>query len=269
MSILFEDSRTQLVADSKRGKKERDGKNRFQKRLKSHVASSVRQYNRIDMNELFKNNIITISIEVKGETDDYLVKISYGGFLDALKDELKRNNTEIIDLRLIIRSLIIAFNRNDVYISCSCPDFFYRFGYWATINNINSGEPQLIPSDETNPNNHLGPGCKHVMLVLSNTSWLIKVASVINNYIKYMAKHREQQYATIIYPAIYNKKYTGPVQQNIFDDEIETDTEVIDKSNEEGRVSGRFSSENQPVRNPSIRKARKRNMEITDEEEGE
>ena len=98
MSILFEDSRTQLVADSKRGKKERDGKNRFQKRLKSHVASSVRQYNRIDMNELFKNNIITISIEVKGETDDYLVKISYGGFLDALKDELKRNNTEIIDL---------------------------------------------------------------------------------------------------------------------------------------------------------------------------
>lgn len=129
MSILFEDSRTQLVADSKRGKKERDGKNRFQKRLKSHVASSVRQYNRIDMNELFKNNIITISIEVKGETDDYLVKISYGGFLDALKDELKRNNTEIIDLRLIIRSLIIAFNRNDVYISCSCPDFFYRFGY--------------------------------------------------------------------------------------------------------------------------------------------
>ena len=38
MSILFEDSRTQLVADSKRGKKERDGKNRFQKRLKSHVS---------------------------------------------------------------------------------------------------------------------------------------------------------------------------------------------------------------------------------------
>ena len=119
MSILFEDSRTQLVADSKRGKKERDGKNRFQKRLKSHVASSVRQYNRIDMNELFKNNIITISIEVKGETDDYLVKISYGGFLDALKDELKRNNTEIIDLRLIIRSLIITFNRNEFYISFS------------------------------------------------------------------------------------------------------------------------------------------------------
>ncbi len=149
----------------------------------------------------------------------------------------------------------------------NCSDFFYRFGYWATVNNINSGEPQLIPSDETNPNNDLGPGCKHVMLVLSNTSWLIKVASVINNYIKYMLKYREKQYADIIYPAIYGKKYEKPVQQNIFDDEMETDTETIDKSNEEGRVSGRFSSENQPSRNPSIRKAQERKNKSPEEEE--
>ncbi len=405
MFIINEDKRTQLVADSKRGKKERDGLTRYQKRLKSKVANSVKEFNRIDMNELFKNNIITISINVRGETDNYLVKISYGGFLDALKDELRRTGKEIIDLRLIIRALIIAFNKEDVYISCSClhpdtkiklldgssptvaemktrfdkgetlyvysvdekgdfkpgkvekvwvtkttkdfikitldnnqeilttpdhlymlrdgsyeqaqnlkinqslmplytkiikvekitledtpvydikvkdyhnfltdagvilhncSDFFYRFGYWATINNINSGEPQLIPSDETNPNNDLGPGCKHVMLVLSNTSWLIKVASVINNYIKYMLKYREKQYADIIYPAIYGKKYEKPVQQNIFDDEMETDTETIDKSNEEGRVSGRFSSENQPSRNPSIRKAQERKNKSPEEEE--
>ena len=258
MFIINEDKRTQLVADSKRGKREKDGLTRYQKRLKSRVANSVREFNNIDMNELFKNNIITISINVKGETDNYLVKISYGGFLDTLKDELKRTGKEIIDLRLIIRALIITFNKEDVYISCSCEDFFYRFGYWATVNKINSGEPQLIPSDETNPNNDLGPGCKHIMLVLSNTSWLIKVASVINNYIKYMEKYRQQQYANIIYPAIYNKKYEKPVQQNIFGDEIETDTETIDRSNEEGRIRGRFSSENQPLRNPSIRKMREK-----------
>ena len=53
MMIITEDSRNQLMAKSKQGRKERDGKTRFQKRLKSHVASSTRQYNRINMDEFF------------------------------------------------------------------------------------------------------------------------------------------------------------------------------------------------------------------------
>ena len=85
MMIITEDSRNQLMAKSKQGRKERDGKTRFQKRLKSHVASSTRQYNRINMDEFFKKDILSISIEVKGETDNYLVKISYGGVLNALQ----------------------------------------------------------------------------------------------------------------------------------------------------------------------------------------
>ena len=44
MNILFEDSRNSLIANSKNVDKERDGKTRYQKRLKSHVASSTRQY---------------------------------------------------------------------------------------------------------------------------------------------------------------------------------------------------------------------------------
>lgn len=169
MMIITEDSRNQLMAKSKQGRKERDGKTRFQKRLKSHVASSTRQYNRINMDEFFKKDILSISIEVKGETDNYLVKISYGGVLNALQQEIKRNNGQL-ELRNIIKALVIAFNKEDVYIMCTCPDWKYRFGYWATKNNITSGEPELRPSDETNPNDDLGAGCKHVLLVLSNTS---------------------------------------------------------------------------------------------------
>ena len=125
----------------------------------------------------------------------------------------------------------------------NCLDFFYRFSYWATVKDINSGEPQLIPAKITNPTNNKGPGCKHVMLVLSNTVWLLKVASVINNYIKYMERYRQNDYAKIIYPAIYGKEYTQPVQLSIDDskDETLTDDETfIDTTNEYGRTSGRF-----------------------------
>ena len=81
------------------------------------------------------------------------------------------------------------------------------------------------------------------MLVLSNTVWLLKVASVINNYIKYMERYRQNDYAKIIYPAIYGKEYTQPVQLSIDDskDETLTDDETfIDTTNEYGRTSGRF-----------------------------
>lgn len=240
---LNEDSRNQLVTRSKQGQREKDGLTRYQKRLKSKIGSNTRQYNRLNMNQLFKQGILTIGIEVRGETDDYIVKIKYGGFLDALHTQLRDGNE--IELRNIIKALVIAFNKEDVYIDCSCPDFRYRFGYWATKNNIGSGEPELRPSDETNPNDNLGPGCKHILLVLANTSWIIKVASVIRNYIKYMEQHMKQQYSTIIYPAIYGKKYEEPVQQNMFDtDELDTDTDTIDTSNKEARTRGQFKAGN-------------------------
>ena len=241
---LNEDSRTQLVARSKTGKRERDGKTRYEKRLKSKVATSTKQYNKINMYELFKNGIVTIGIEVKGETDNYIVTMSYGGVLDELRNLLKRNN-DVLDLKSVIKSLVIAFNKNDVYIRCTCPDFFYRFGYWATKNNIISGDVQLIPSDETNPKDDLGPACKHVLLVLSNTSWLIKVASVIRNYIIYMEKHMHNQYTKIIYPAVYGKAYQDPVQIDMFDDdELETDETALDKSNVYARTKTQFKPGN-------------------------
>ena len=167
--FIYEDKRSQLMTKSKQGEREKDGLTRYQKRVKSRVSSSNKQYNRIDMNQLFKDGILTVGIEVHGETDDYIVKISYGGFLDALREEIKRNN-DTLELRNIVRALVIAFNREDVYIRCSCPDFAFRFGYWATKNDIITGEPELRPSDETNPNDTLGAGCKHIMLVLANTS---------------------------------------------------------------------------------------------------
>ena len=244
--MLLEDRRNELISKGQRGEREKgDGKTRYQKRVKSRFSTSTAEYNKIDMNALFKDNILTVRVPVVGETDNYLVTMKFGGFLDLLRNRLKKDDTEILDLKEVIRALLDAFNSDSVYIFCQCPDFKYRFQYFATVTNINAGEPQLIPSDITNPNNKLGPGCKHIMLVLANTSWLIKVASVINNYVRYIGGHRPRDYADIIYPAIYGKKYEKPVQLSLDDsDELISDEETINISNKEGRTRTQFKPGN-------------------------
>lgn len=261
--ILLEDSRNTLLNKSKSDSIK--SKQRYNRRTKSKVANTVKQYNDIDMNKLFKLDILTININVVGETDNYIVKISFGGFLDELHEQLKGDRK--LDLGCILRALISAFNKDDVYISCSCPDNYYRFSYVQTRMGTNSGEPQNIPAPIRNPKNNLGSGCKHILLVLSNTSWLIKVASVINNYTKYMEIHYPKMYADIIYPAIYEKEYEEPVQISFEDeDDLSSDKELIDTSNEEGRKRGQFKQGNtQGVRFAS--KPRSIQQSFEDEEE--
>lgn len=261
LEALHEDTRSQLIDKSKASQK---GRQRFNKRTKSSLSSSVSQYNEIDMNKLFKDNILTVGIKIKGETDDYVVTIKFGGFLDFLNQEVVRNDG-VLDLRGITVALVRAFNSDNVYIRCSCPDFYYRFGYWDTVKNIITGTPQNIPSPITNPDNKLGASCKHILLVLSNTSWLVKIASVINNYVKYMERNYKSAYSNVIYPAIYKKKYEEPVQTSIFDkDVLDTDKETIDISNKQAVDRNRFQQGNKQ----GVRFAPKDiQMSIEDEEE--
>lgn len=241
--LLNEKTRNQLVSNSKNSKKERDGKNRYQKRVKSKIGSSVKEYNKINMDKFFKQNILDVNIQVYGETDNYLVKLSFGEILDNLKTLLKGKGK--VELRDIVRALVIGFNKDNVYISCTCPDFRYRIQYWATKDKFNSGAPELRPSDVTNPDNSLGDGCKHVMLVLSNTAWIVKTASVIKNYISYMEKHNKKLYADYIFPAIFGREYEEPVQLSLFDkDELDTDETTLDASNKLSRNKGQFKSGN-------------------------
>lgn len=239
---LHEDSRTALLSKTKRTDK---GFQRFKRRVKSRVANSVKQYNNIDMNKLFKQDILTVDIQVKGETDTYIVKISFGGFLELLHDQLKKQE---FNLKAVTRALINGFNRDDVYIHCSCPDAQYRFAYWQTKKKTNSGDPETRPANITNPDDSLGEGCKHVMLVLSNTSWLLKVASTIFNYVNYMEKHYERLYKKIIYPAIFQMPYEEPEQleiDGVHSDELETDKDTIDKSNVHARTKNQFQQGNE------------------------
>lgn len=243
LKYLNEDSRQKLITKSKNSKK---GKQRYDRRHKSKVANTVKAMNSIDMNKLFKQDVLTVNLPVQGETDDYVVRITFGGFLEILRDQLQ--DGQELSYRDISKAAIIGFNKDDVFINCSCPDFRYRFNYYAYKNNISSGAPETRPSKITNPDDKLGSACKHVLLVLSNTSWIMRVARVITNYIKYMESHYQKLYADIIYPAIYGKDYEEPVELVIDEpDELatDTDTEVIDVANKYNKERTQFKQGNQ------------------------
>lgn len=189
MNILFEKSRNELISQSKRGEREKgDGKTRYEKRLKSKISSSNRSYNRIDMNTLFKEGILTVGIEVKGETDNYIVKISYGNFIDTLR-ELMRNNNEELNLRVVIKTLTVAFNRGDVYLHCSClhPDTKVKLldGTCPTVaemqKRFESGEKLYVYS--VDKNGDFKPGEVEKVWQTGYASKLIKVTLDNGEYI--------------------------------------------------------------------------------------
>lgn len=245
MQFLTEDKRQSLINKSKASEK---GKKRFDRRNKSKVANTVKSFNSIDMNKLFKEDILTVNIPVNGETDDYIVRITFGGFLEILRGHVSTDRE--LNFRDVARAAITGFNRDDVFIHCSCPDFKYRFNYYATRNSINSGTPETRPSKITNPDDSLGSACKHVLLVLNNTSWIIRVARVIVNYIKYMKMHYQKLYADIIHPAVYGVKYEEPVQLSIDDmdnDDMlasEEDNDKLDTANDYNRERTKFQKGN-------------------------
>lgn len=261
MNKLFEDSRAQLISKGKSGasyapQNQHLGKNRYQRRIHSHIAPSVKQYNEIDMDKFFKQDILDVNIEIKGETDNYFVKIKFGDILRYLQKEVERTNK--LDLRCVTRALVNSFNGDNVYIFCSCPDQKFRFGHYALIKDISSVDGQywnnrgdgLVvtrAAEITNPRDDKGPGCKHIMLVLSNTTWLIKVASVVYNYINYMEKHYERLYQQFIYPAVYGHEIPDDteVQLDIFDDTLTTDKDTIDTSNKYARTKSQFQKDNE------------------------
>ena len=264
---LNEDSRNQLLSKARKGAEYKGdkskGKNIYERRTKSKISNSVREYNQLDMNKFFKEDILDLYIKVHGETDDYMVGISFSGILELIREETEKDENLIVDLRLILKMLKRAFNREDhVMIRCSCPDFQYRHSYWCSVHDMILGDKENRPSDETNPHDDLGPACKHIILVLSNTAWCVKLASSINNYINYIKDHYENAYAEIIYPQLYGREYDQDVQLGLFDKD-ELDNTDTDQANEYGRTRGQFKKGNQS----GVQFAKNEPEEISDDDQ--
>ena len=200
---LDEATRNQLIAQSRNVGRYKDtsrGATRMERKKYSKVANAVKSYNEINMNDLWKSDILQVKIPIVGETDEYTVTIKLEGVVAELQKNIK-NNQNKFEFRTIIQALTKVFNTSDVYVKCKCPDFKYRFAHWNIVNNVSVDDSSQDPGPGkgiTNPNDDKGRGCKHILLVLSNGSWMMKVASVIVNYCHFLSEKKPDAFLKIV-----------------------------------------------------------------------
>lgn len=244
---LDEATRTQLVAQSRNVGKYKDtsrGVNRMARKKYSKIANAVKAYNAIDMNKVFKQDILQVNIPVVGETDEYTVTIKIEGVIAEIQKNIKNNGNKF-EYRTIIQALTKVFNTTDVYVKCTCPDFKYRFAHWNIIKNVSVDDSSQDPGPGkgiVNPNDDKGRGCKHVLLTLSNGEWMMKVASVINNYCHFLSEKKPEAFLKLVFPKLYGVPADEAAENDIVADneDLETGKDLIDIVNDWAKNRGKF-----------------------------
>jgi hypothetical protein len=244
---LDEATRTQLVAQSRNVGQYKDtsrGRNRLERKKYSKVVNSVKAFNSIDMNKLFKQDILQVNIPIVGETDEYTVTIKIEGVVAEMQKNIKNSGNKM-EFRTIIQSLTKVFNTTDVYVKCSCPDFKYRFAHWNIVKNVSVDDSSNDPGPGrgiVNPNDDKGRGCKHILLILSNGEWMMKVASVINNYCHFLSEKKPDAFLKLVFPKLYGVPADEAEENGLVADneDLETGKDLIDIVNEWARNRGKM-----------------------------
>jgi hypothetical protein len=244
---LNEATRTQLVAQSRNVgayKNQERGRNRMERKKFSKIANSVKSYNEIDMNKLFKQDILQVNIPVVGESDEYTVTIKLNGVAAEIQKNIKNNGNKF-EYRTVIQALTKVFNTTDVYVKCRCPDFKYRFAHWNIIKNVSVDDSSQDPGPGkgiTNPNDDKGRGCKHILLCLSNGAWMMKVASVIVNYCHFLSEKKPEAFLKLVFPKLYGVPADEAADNGLVEDneDLETGKDLIDVVNDWARNRGKF-----------------------------
>jgi len=80
------------------------------------------------MNNLFKKDILQVTIPVVGETSNYNVTIKMDGVVAEIAKNIKNNGNKL-EYRTIIQALTKVFNSANIYVKCTCADYKYRFAH--------------------------------------------------------------------------------------------------------------------------------------------
>lgn len=132
----------------------------------------ARDFDNVDFAKLFTDDEFVWMSRV----GDYVVTVCFLGAFDELRMRLRsmrgRNRWKRITLRDVVESLSRALDTEDLYVNCSCPDFIYRFSFWATQQECKYGDPENRPPKVRNVNNNKGYVCKHILAVLYGKRWV-------------------------------------------------------------------------------------------------
>lgn len=274
--LLLEDTRTMLVSKSRSAGTYQDtsrGKNRFERKKYSQVAKTVKQYNKIDMNQLFKEDILEVSIPVVGEHDSYTVSVKMEGVVKEIAANIKNNKNQL-EYRTVVQAITKVFNSSNIWVKCTCKDYKYRFAHWNIVNNVSVDDSSSDPGPGkgiVNPKDDKGRGCKHVLLVLANGDWLMKVASVINNYIHYAEEKLQQPFLKLIFPKLYGYPAEEMVEQDLIDTDeyLDSSEGLIDAINAYGKNRGKYKAgtNKNPVTGTGGKQKTEKPEEVKEEEE--
>ena len=113
------------------------------------------------------------------------------------------------------------------------------------VNNISVDDSSQDPGPGkgiANPNDDKGRGCKHVLLCISNGNWMMKVASVINNYCHYLSEKKPEAFLKLVFPKLYGVPADEAAENDLVEDneDLETGTDLIDIVNAWARNRGKF-----------------------------
>ena len=167
---LLEVSRKNLVGKTKVGSPER-----YNKRLR-YAAMSTPE---IDEDKLLNDDMLVIYVQVGKYTDT----VAFAGVIKHFIEIVKRDPKHAVNRRNLVRAINEQVDLTDVYVNCTCPDMKYRYRYWATKYDYLYGDSETRPAKITNPVDDIGATCKHLAAILSNKKWLVKSATVVNDFI--------------------------------------------------------------------------------------
>lgn len=163
------------------------GKTKSPDRFLKSKNYSPKDFKNVDFEDLFVNDTFTWSTRVYGE-EHYIVTISFEGPFDYLKDTLKgmrgKNRYKRITVDLLAKALSVCLDTEDLFVDCSCPDFLYRFSFWATQADCKYGTPQLRAPTVRNVKNNKGYVCKHILAILYGKRWVQSAARAWYEYVQ-------------------------------------------------------------------------------------
>ena len=185
----------------------------------------AKDFNNVDFNELFENNNFTWSSRV----GDYIVTLSFEGAFEILRWKVRSfngtNRWKRITHKMLVECLSEALDRRDLYIDCSCPDFVYRFSFWATQAGCKYGVQQNTAPKVRNVKNNKGYCCKHILAVLYGKRW---VPAAANKWLQFIKQNHDlaEWFIWGQYSKTATDKRNKYVNSNKETDEKETDREL-------------------------------------------
>lgn len=169
--LLHEKGRTDMLSKSRR-----ESPGRWQRRQNYKNFRVVKT----DIKDLDDKDMVVVTYEV----GDYIANVAFKNILLNLREVVKKDPKHMVKFDWVIRACNRAIDQSDIYVSCQCADFKYRFRYVATKDTYVYGKKEMRSADIRNPNNDKGSCCKHLLSILSNKNWMTKVATTVNDWLQ-------------------------------------------------------------------------------------